>query len=433
MSHATSAASLKFSELNVAPKLLAILDRLKFTVPTPIQQHAIPLAVAGKDIIGIAQTGTGKTLAFVVPLLQKIARTKEQGMIILPTRELAMQVAELLQQMGQQVGLKQALLIGGASMPKQIQELRQRPHVIVGTPGRMIDHLEQGRLSLQGIGVVVLDEADRMLDMGFAPQIKRILDRLPTARQTLLFSATMPPEIVAIAAKYMKNPERVEVARAGTVASGIRQEVFVIPKEHKGRLLDKLLHEYTGTVLVFSRTKHGAKRICRAITAMDHAAAEIHSNLSLSQRKRSLAGFKSGKYRVLVATDIAARGIDVTNIELVINYDLPDNPDDYIHRIGRTGRAGQSGQAISFITPDQRGKIRHLERLVRTPLQISVTPELPAARAGSARPSERTEEVRFSSSHRRVTFRHPHRTPQKRSGQPHRGNRRAQRRARVHL
>ncbi|MEX1997785.1 MAG: DEAD/DEAH box helicase [Candidatus Andersenbacteria bacterium] len=433
MSHNNSSAGLNFSGLGLSPKLLAVLARLKFTVPTPIQQQAIPLAVAGKDVIGIAQTGTGKTLAFALPLLQQIARTKKRGLIILPTRELAMQVAELFQSVGHSFGLRQTLLIGGASMHKQLGEIRHSPHVVIGTPGRIIDHLDHGSLNLSDVGMLILDEADRMLDMGFTPQIKRILQNVPRERQTMLFSATMPPAIAKITAAYMKLPVKVEVALAGTVAERVNQEIFIVTKEHKNRLLDTLLDTYTGTVLVFSRTKYGAKKICRAVRSMNHTTAEIHSNLSLSQRKRSLAGFKSGAYRVLVATDIAARGIDVTNIELVINYDLPDNLDDYVHRVGRTGRAGRAGQAISFITPDQRGKIRLIERLVREPLRVSPLPKLLADRPPTSS-AYRTHEQQLSAAHRRTTFHYTDRVRQTKD-QP-RAQRRSQRRhrtARVHI
>lgn len=364
--------------MGLTPKLLAVVARLGFTVPTPIQQAAIPLAVQGKDVIGVAQTGTGKTLAFALPLLQRIAATKRQGLIILPTRELAMQVDAVLRQVGEPFGVRRALLIGGAALPAQVKQLRQRPHVVIGTPGRIIDHLDQKNLTLEMVGVLVLDEADRMLDMGFAPQIMRILQRVPRERQTMLFSATMPPAIVTIASQHMRRPMRAEVARTGTVAAGVNQELFVIRREHKIQLLHQLLGKYTGTVLVFSRTKYGAKKLCRTMRSLGHDAAEIHSNLTLAQRRRSLEGFKSGAFRVLVATDIAARGLDVYNIALVVNFDLPDHLEEYVHRVGRTGRAGKDGQAISFVTPEQRGKVRMLERLVRTPLRVSPLPALPA-------------------------------------------------------
>lgn len=380
MNQNTPSGEVNFSDLGLAPNLLTAVQRLNFVTPTPIQAMAIPHGLRGQDIIGVAQTGTGKTLAFSLPLLQQIARNKKQGLIILPTRELAMQVAESLQKIGSPFGLRLALLIGGGPMPKQLGELRRRPHIIVGTPGRMIDHMQHRSLNFQNIGVLVLDEADRMFDMGFAPQLKQILDRVPTQRQTMLFSATMPQAVVALSAKYLKSPVRVSVAPSGTVAARVNQALFYIEKEHKSRLLDKLLADSNGAVLVFSRTKHGAKKICRAVRGMGHSAAEIHSNLSLSQRRRSLEGFKSGTYRVLVATDIASRGIDVTNIELVINYELPDNLDDYVHRVGRTGRAGRKGQAVTFISSEQRGKVRLVERIVRERLRVSPLPALPPMR-----------------------------------------------------
>lgn len=400
MSHTNPSGAATFSGLGLAPKILEALDRLKFTIPTPIQQKAIPIAVQGKDVIGIAQTGTGKTLAFGLPMLQQVARTKRRGLVILPTRELAMQVDEHLQNVGRSWGLRTALLIGGASMHIQLGQIRRNPHIIIGTPGRLNDHLQQGSLHLRSVGILVLDEADRMLDMGFAPQIKKILQHVPKERQTMLFSATMPPEIVKMATAYMKLPVRIEVARPGTVPERVNQELFIVRREYKNRLLDKLLDSGSGAVLIFSRTKHGAKKICRSIRGMGHSAAEIHSNLSLSQRKRSLEGFKSGTYRVLVATDIAARGIDVTNIALVINYDLPDNLDDYVHRIGRTGRAGRAGQAITFITPDQRSKIRTMERLVRSVLPILPLPELPAERPATYQDTHPRQSSRFQGAHR---------------------------------
>lgn len=380
MSTTPTVPNAAFADLGLSKKLIDILDNLKFVHPTPIQQQSIPVAADGKDIMGIAQTGTGKTLAFVLPMLQQIARTKKQGLIILPTRELAQQVDDQVKMIGKTLGVKTALVIGGSSMSHQIRDLKRNPHIVIGTPGRIVDLLKQNNMKLGGVGVLVLDEADRMLDMGFAPDIQRILKHVPRERQTLLFSATMPKEIVNIATKYMKSPVRIEIARAGSVTKQIDQELFVIKREDKLRLLDKLLSEYPGTVLVFSRTKYGAKKICRAVKGMGHDAAEIHSNLSLNQRKRSLQGFKSGKYRVLVATDIAARGIDVDNIELVINFDLPDNPDDYVHRVGRTGRAGKTGKAVSFVTPDQKNKLYMIERLVKTRLPISDVPQLPAGR-----------------------------------------------------
>lgn len=352
--------------------------------------------------MGIAQTGTGKTLAFGIPLIQRLAQTKGMGLVIVPTRELALQVEETLQKVGRPIGIRTAVLIGGASMNLQIQAIKKNPHILVATPGRLIDHLDQRTIQLHAVSTLVLDEADRMLDMGFKPQIERILRAVPRERHTMLFSATMPAEIIGIASSYMKLPVRVEIARSGTAAEKVAQEVYVVKKEDKLRLLEKLLAEHRGTVLVFTRTKHGAKRITRAVRECGHSTAEIHSNRSLAQRRDALEGFKYGKYRVLIATDIAARGIDVKGIELVINFDLPDQAGDYVHRIGRTGRAGQSGHAISFATPDQKRDLRDIEKLTRTILPQKQLPELPPHRQQvSSQPSLGI----FHTAHRQ-----PHRT-----------------------
>jgi ATP-dependent RNA helicase RhlE len=381
MSNDTSAASNGFSGLGIAPTLLDILAKHQYSTPTPIQHQSIPVALNGSDIIGIAQTGTGKTLAFGIPMIQRLAQFKGRGLVILPTRELALQVEENLRKIGGGIGMRTVVLIGGASMHIQKQNLQKNPHVIIATPGRLIDHLEQKTIKLHEVNILVLDEADRMLDMGFAPQIAKILATVPKERQTMLFSATMPLEIVRIANTAMRTPVRVEVAPQGTLSERVEQELFFISKMDKERLLEQCLTETEGTVLVFSRTKHGAKKIARAVREMGHTADELHANRSLAQRKAALEGFKTGKYRVLVATDIAARGIDVKGIALVINYDLPDNPDDYVHRIGRTGRAGMTGKAVSFATPDQRGDVKGIERLIRTMIPLKQTPKnLPAPR-----------------------------------------------------
>lgn len=377
-------AGRRFSELNIAANLLSILEQNKFTTPTPIQHQVIPVALEGKDVVGIAQTGTGKTLAFGIPMIQSLATSKGMGLVLLPTRELALQVDDVLRNLGRSIGLRTAVLIGGASAYVQVKLLRQKPHIIVATPGRLIDHLKQKNVSLQNVKIAVLDEADRMFDIGFAPQIKQIMAALPRERQTLLFSATMPREVAEIAAKFMKLPLRIEVAPSGTPAANVEQEIFIAGKEVKMQLLEKLLVDNPGTVLVFSRTKHGAKKIMAGVKIMGHTAAELHANRTLAQRKEALAGFKSGKYRVLVATDIAARGIDVTGISLIINYDLPDDSGDYVHRIGRTGRAGHFGKAVSFATPDQRGDIKQIERLIRKTIPIVTLPTLPPRRAALA-------------------------------------------------
>ena len=394
----------RFDELGVAEKLLAILAKQQLIKPTPIQEQCIPHALEGKDIVGIAQTGTGKTLAFGLPLIQRLARHPGQALILLPTRELALQVDEVLQKIGRPLGLKTAVLIGGTPQYAQAQALRRNPHVVVATPGRLIDHLEQKNYSLSRVKIIVLDEADRMLDIGFMPAIKRILGLAPVDRQTMMFSATMPPAIAQIAARYMKMPIRIEVAPSGTPAENIEQEVFIIAKDAKMRLLDKVLTENTGSILLFSRTKHGAKKIAANIRAMGHEAVEIHSNRSLGQRRAAMDGFKSGKYRILVATDIAARGIDVQNIELIINFDLPDNLEDYVHRIGRTGRAGNFGKAISFATPDQRSDVKQIERLIRKTIPVLALPTLPPQRAPKFPPRDATDFARHAAARPEARF-----------------------------
>ena len=370
-----------FNGLGISPNILDILASLKFSTPTPIQYRAIPEGVAGKDVVGVAQTGTGKTLAFGIPLLQRLAAGEGRGMILVPTRELALQVDETLSKIARPLGLRTTVFIGGASMGMQVSSLRRDPHVIIATPGRLLDHLAQKTLKLDKVEVLVLDEADRMLDMGFWPQVKKIIASAPSARQTMLFSATLSKDIMQLATQHMKLPLRIEVAPAGTTVEKISQEFFVVRKEDKARLLEKILGDYAGSTLVFSRTKHGAKRIMRTISSMGHTAAEIHGNRSLSQRREALDGFKNGKYRVLVATDIASRGIDVKGIELVLNYDLPMDTADYVHRIGRTARAGAEGHAISFAEPHQKREIRDIEHLIRKTVPISALPALPPARA----------------------------------------------------
>ena len=367
-----------FLGLGIAPKILDVLDRLKFKTPTPIQRKAIPLAIDGKDVIGIAQTGTGKTHSFAVPMIQRLVQGKGKSLVLAPTRELAVQIDEACRILAHAFQMRTSCLIGGASMHDQIRILRKGPRIIIATPGRLLDHVEHRNISLNDVSMLVLDEADRMLDMGFAPQINQVLRLVPRERQTMLFSATIPKAIMEIASKYMKLPVSVEIAPSGTVAERVTQEVFIIPKDSKIKLLEKILAQYHGPILLFSRTKHNARKLTTAIRAMKHSAAEIHSDRSLSQRREALDGFKSGRFKVLVATDIASRGIDVAGIELVINYDLPEDIENYVHRIGRTGRAGQKGHAISFATPDQRRDIRDIEQLIKGSLPISKHPEFPA-------------------------------------------------------
>jgi len=369
--------NVSFDGLGIAPKILEVLDRLKFTHPTPIQHKAIPVAINGTDIIGVAQTGTGKTLAFAIPVIQRLSRNMGRCLVIVPTRELALQVNETFQKIAPLFGIRTVVIIGGVPMRAQLNVLKKNPRVIIATPGRLVDHLNQKTMRLNEVETLILDEADRMLDMGFKPDIERILRVVPKKRQTMLFSATIPAEVVAIGAAHMKLPVHVEVAPSGTAAEHIIQELFIVKKEAKKKLLAKLLDQYHGSVLLFSRTKRGAGKIKRLITGMGHNVAEIHSDRTLKQRREALEGFKTGKYRILVATDIAARGIDVVGIETVINYDLPDDTENYVHRIGRTGRAGHEGRAISFATPEQGKDIRSIENLIKAALPLSEHPELP--------------------------------------------------------
>lgn len=353
-----------FADLKISSVVLAVLAKLNLTEPTPIQQKAIPAALAGQDVIGIAQTGTGKTLAFGIPTIEKILKTNQQALIIAPTRELALQVGESLRKVGQSLNIRVAVLIGGEIFDKQLFQLRRNPSIIVATPGRLLDHMKRRTFKISGINTLILDEADMMLDMGFAPQIKEILEAAPKNRQTMLFSATMPAEIVSIATTYLQTPISIETAPPGTTASLIDQEIFIIKNEERLDYLQKILQQYNGSVLVFVRTKHGVKMLAQKLVASGHKAIEIHSNLTLNRRRRALDDFKSGRERILVATDVAARGLDINGIELVVNYNLPDSRDDYVHRIGRTARAGKSGKAISLATPAEQRMVYAIERLI---------------------------------------------------------------------
>ncbi|MBF0484851.1 MAG: DEAD/DEAH box helicase [Candidatus Omnitrophica bacterium] len=373
-----------FYGLNIAPILVEKIDKLGFKIPTPIQRKAIPIGIEGKDIIGIAQTGTGKTLAFCIPMLQRLAQKKGKGLVLVPTRELAGQVNEVFIKFAPALNMKTCVLIGGAPMGPQMANLRRNPRVIIATPGRLLDHMMQKRVRLDDACVVVLDEADRMLDMGFAPQIEQVLKTVPKDRQTMLFSATMPSKIIAMVQTHMHLPVRTEIVPSGTAAENISQEMFVVKRDLKDRLLLKILEQYSGAVLLFTRTKMGAGKVRQFLKKSNHSAAEIHSDRSLRQRTEALDGFKSGRYRILVATDIAARGIDVKGIELVINYDLPEDPENYVHRIGRTGRAGQEGHAISIATPEQGSDVRNIEKLIKTSISLSDHPEIPTEKLSSS-------------------------------------------------
>ncbi len=367
---------LSFYNLGIVPRIMEIIKRLKFTSAYPIQHKTIPLALEHKDLIGIAQTGTGKTLAFVIPIVQHLAQNDEQALVLVPTRELALQVNEHMVQIAHPFGIKTVVLIGGSPINKQVRALARNPRIIVATPGRLIDLIQQRKVRLDKVGILVLDEADRMLDMGFQPQIERILRSTPKDRQTLLFSATMPPSIIKITAAYMKFPVQVEVAPSGTAAEGVTHELFIVRPNKKKELLGKLLDKYRGSILLFCRTKIGTKKMARILRNDGHRAAEIHSDRSLRERKEALEGFKRGRYRILVATDVAARGIDVIGIEVVINFDLPDDAENYVHRIGRTGRAGRTGHAISLASPAQRNDVKNIEKIIKMTLPISVHDEV---------------------------------------------------------
>jgi len=378
-----------FKGMGITPKLLGVIASLGYTEPTPIQKGAIQPAIEGQDILGVAQTGTGKTLAFSIPLIQRLSTVGGRGLIILPTRELALQVDETLRKIGRTIGLKTAVIIGGAHMETQIRTLRTNPHVIVGTPGRINDHIDRKSVRLDAVSVLVLDEADLMLDMGFAPQINRILETVPKVRQTMLFSATMPPAIRKLAGSYMIEPVRIEIARSGSTPDRIEQEVRYVDKDGKIAVLESLLKEHEGSAIVFVRTKYAAKKLCLELHHMHYTAAEIHSNRTLAQRRQALDGFKSGRSRILVATDIAARGIDVSGVALIVNYDLPENPEDYVHRIGRTGRAGLKGHAVSFATRAQRGLVYQIERLLQAKLPVIGSTPPAEQNRGESRPFEK--------------------------------------------
>ena len=366
-----------FYGLGIAPKLMDILDKKGFVIPTPIQEKAIRIATEGKDMVGIAQTGTGKTIAFAIPMIQRLAAKPGKCLVLLPTRELALQVAEVCRDFAPAFNMGVACLIGGEGKEHQLRDLR-RARIVIGTPGRVYDHIERGDFHSDDAHILVLDEADRMFDMGFAPQINRIIRCLPKERQTMLFSATIPDEVMKLASHHMKLPIRIEVAKSGTAAEQVIQELYVVRSSSKPMLLSKLLEKYAGTVLIFVETRYDAAKVTQILAHMGHPVAEIHSDRTMGQRKDAMAGFKSGKYRILVATDIAARGIDVTGIELVINYEIPAEDDAYVHRIGRTGRAGQPGRAITFATPAQGGDVRSIETLTGIPITQMTHPEVPA-------------------------------------------------------
>ena len=355
-----------FNELKIDNKLKNVIKYSNFVTPTPIQVKSIPVALTGKDILGTAQTGTGKTLAFTIPLINKLILDKNaMGLIVCPTRELASQVMNTVTNLtSRDVKIGNALLIGGESMQRQLRQLNKRARIIVGTPGRINDHLKRRSLNLSKVNYLVLDETDRMLDMGFTPQIELILKFIPKNHQTMLFSATLPNNILKISEKYLKNPERISVGSLSTPIEKIKQETYQIPQDKKYEELLNQLHERKGSVLVFVKTKHGADKMVKKLKFDDYSAEAIHGNLRQSKRDRVIRGFRNGKNRILVATDVASRGLDIPLIQHVINYDLPQVPEDYIHRVGRTGRAGKEGSALTFLTNHDRYMWREIQKLI---------------------------------------------------------------------
>ena len=366
---------MSFSTLGLDPKLLQSVSDLGYTQPTPIQSAAIPRVLAGRDLIGIAQTGTGKTAAFVLPLLERIFKSPAQtrgarALVVAPTRELALQIDEQVRNLGRHMRVRCATIFGGVGERPQIDAVRRGVDVIVATPGRLIDLMSARHVSLADVQIAVLDEADRMLDMGFLPQIRRVVNALPKQRQTLLFSATLSSDIEKITGEFLRNPETVEIGRRSNPAESVAQFLYPVPKSRKTDLLVRLLQDETlDSVLVFSRTKHGADKIVRKLQTAKIQAAALHSNRSQSQRVAALDAFKSGRARVLVATDIASRGIDVEGISHVINFDFPMHAEDYVHRIGRTGRADAVGDAISFVTREDETYVRELEKMTKKSIE----------------------------------------------------------------
>ena len=393
-----------FSEFDLHPSLLKALEAAGFTEPTAIQSAAIPVMLAGRDVIGSAQTGTGKTAAFALPLLQKLSTSgqtmtrRPRALVLTPTRELAAQVHENLRDYGKHMQVSATTIFGGVSMGPQINALRRGVDVVIATPGRLMDHMQQRTLDLSGVETLILDEADRMLDMGFLPALKRILAALPKKRQTLLFSATFAPAIKTLAMEFMHNPREISVSTPNTVATLVSHQVHPVDASKKRDLLLHLLSvDSRRQTLVFSRTKHGADKLVTFLNASGLRTAAIHGNKSQNARTRALSDFKSGRVTVLVATDIAARGIDIEQLPIVINFDLPMVAEDYVHRIGRTGRAGSEGLAVSLVSHDESGLLRDIRKLLSQDIALNNVPGYePSAPlrldAGAPRPVQRPQQ-----------------------------------------
>jgi ATP-dependent RNA helicase RhlE len=359
---------MSFSSFNLHPNLLRGIGDLGFTQPTPIQRDGLPLALEGRDLLACAMTGSGKTATFLLPIMQRLLsqpRGTTRALVLAPTRELAAQIVEQFDGLARHTPLKAAAVHGGVGMDPQERALRRGVDVIVACPGRLLDHMRRPYARLAGLEVLVLDEADRMLDMGFLPDIRRVLQHLPPAQQTLLFSATMPAPIVELARQLMRQPATINLERPAAPAHGVRQAIYPVRHDLKPGLLLKLLQlDGIANALVFTRTKHRANRLATFLERSGVACARIHGNRSQAQRHQALAGFKQGRYRVLVATDVAARGIDIESLSHVVNFDVPHVPDDYIHRVGRTARAGATGEAFTFVSPQEHAELRAIERAV---------------------------------------------------------------------
>jgi ATP-dependent RNA helicase RhlE len=377
----TEQSQTSFQSLGLSDNILRAVTECGYTTPTPIQQQAIPTVMAGHDLLAAAQTGTGKTAGFTLPLLHKLSQTKTDGkpvikaLILTPTRELAAQVEDNLNTYAKYTGLKSLVIFGGVGINPQINALRRGVDILVATPGRLLDHSRQGTVDLSKIDVLILDEADRMLDMGFIHDIKKVMKLIPEKRQTLLFSATFSSEIKALSQQFMQQPKLIEVARQNAAADTIEQRVYPVDKKRKRELLSYLIGSRNWRqVLVFTRTKHGANRLATQLTDDGLPAMAIHGNKSQGARTKALAQFKAGKLRVLVATDIAARGIDIDELPHVINFELPQVAEDYVHRIGRTGRAGSEGEAASLVCVDEHKLLRDIEKLTKNEIPKEVIP-----------------------------------------------------------
>ncbi len=356
-----------FKALNLSDTILRGIQAAGYTDPTPIQLRAIPVVLGGGDLIGSAQTGTGKTAAFALPILSRLGKHQPRPRVLVlePTRELAAQVETAFRDFARFTDLRTVAIFGGVGYGFQRSELKLGVDILVATPGRLMDYLKERTLSLDSITTLVLDEVDRMLDMGFLPVVKDIINRCPRERQTLFFSATVPPEIQAVASFALRNPARVEIGVNRTVNQSVNHALYPVAATQKFELLEALLRKIDfDSVLIFSRTKHGADKIARKLKSANHSVAVLHANRSQNQRLEALAGFKSGKYEIMVATDIASRGIDVAGVSHVINYDVPENPEDYVHRIGRTGRAQAVGDAFTLVTPENASDIRDIQRFI---------------------------------------------------------------------